>query len=107
MPDVGLTVTKCEVVLNDPIDADPSRPARGPVAFVRRHWVALLVVLVVLLLLFVLMRYIQHKQPVAQGGPGGGPGGGRGGQNGPVAVTVATATVGDIQLRIPALGTVT
>jgi membrane fusion protein, multidrug efflux system len=107
IPDVGLTVTKCEVVLNDPIDADPSRPARGPVAFIRRHWVALLIVLAVLLLLFVLMRYIQHKQPLAQGGPSGGPGGGRSGQNGPVAVTVATATVGDIQLRIPALGTVT
>jgi len=35
----------------------------------------------------------------------GGPG--RGGQNGPVAVSVATVTSGDIQLRVPALGTVT
>ncbi len=31
----------------------------------------------------------------------------RGGQNGPVAVAVATVSPGDIQIRIPALGTVT
>jgi len=37
----------------------------------------------------------------AAGGPG------RGGPSGPVAVSVATVTSGDIQLRIPALGTVT
>ena len=45
--------------------------------------------------------YLRHKQAPADGGPG------RGGQNGPVSVAVATATSGDIQLRIPALGTVT
>lgn len=96
-------MVKCKVVLNDPIDPDRSAPARGPKAFIRRHWVALLVVVVVLLLLIALARYIQHKQPAAAEGPGGG----RGGQNGPVAVSVATATAGDIQVRIPALGTVT
>ena len=36
-----------------------------------------------------------------------GPGGGRGGSNNPVAVTVATVTSGDVQVRIPALGTIT
>jgi multidrug efflux system membrane fusion protein len=72
-------------------------------AFIRRHWLALLVVLVILVLLIALVKFIQHKQPL----PASGPGGGRGGQNGPVAVAVATAVVGDIQLRIPALGTVT
>jgi multidrug efflux system membrane fusion protein len=70
-------------------------------AFIRRHWVALLVVVVALLLLIALFRFIQHKQPVAAAT------GGRFGQNGPVSVAVATATSGDIQLRIPALGTVT
>jgi multidrug efflux system membrane fusion protein len=74
------------------------------VAFIRRHWLALLVVLVILVLLIALVKFIQHKQPLPAGAPGGG---GRGGQNGPVAVAVATATVGDIQPRIPALGTVT
>jgi multidrug efflux system membrane fusion protein len=39
---------------------------------------------------------------------GGAPGaGGRWAANGPVAVTVATAATGDIQVRIPALGTIT
>jgi multidrug efflux system membrane fusion protein len=62
----------------------------------------LLVVIVALLSLVALARFIQHRQPVsALGGPG------RGGQNGPIAVSVATVTSGDIQLRIPALGTVT
>jgi multidrug efflux system membrane fusion protein len=71
-------------------------------AFIRRHWVALLVGFVALLLLIALVRFIQARQPVpAAGGPG------RGGQNGPVSVSVATVTSGDIQLRIPALGTVT
>jgi membrane fusion protein, multidrug efflux system len=72
------------------------------VAFVRRYWIALLIVIVVLLSLVALARFIQHRQPASvPGAPG------RGGQNGPVAVSVATVTSGDIQLRIPALGTVT
>src|ERR1700683_407762 len=102
-PDVGPTVVKCEGVLNDSTDLEAPASARGPLAFIRRHWVALLITGVVLLLLIVLVRFIQHKQVASAGGPGGA----RGGQNGPVAVTVATAASGDIQLRIPALGTVT
>ncbi len=70
--------------------------------FIRRHWLAILVAIIIVVLMIALFRYIQHKQPVP-----GGPGGARGGQNGPVAVSVATAAAGDIQLRIPALGTVT
>jgi membrane fusion protein, multidrug efflux system len=88
--------------MNDPADRETFVPERGPMAFIRRHWVALLVALIVLLLLIALARFIQHKQPAAAAA-----GQGRGGQNGPVAVSVATATLGDIQLRIPALGTVT
>jgi multidrug efflux system membrane fusion protein len=45
--------------------------------------------------------YLRHKQAPVGGAPG------RGGQNGPVSVAVATVASGDIQLRIPALGTVT
>jgi multidrug efflux system membrane fusion protein len=71
-------------------------------AFIRRHWVALLVAVIILLLLIALARFIQHKQPTPAAG-----GAGRGGQNAPVAVSVAAAASGDIQLRIPALGTVT
>jgi multidrug efflux system membrane fusion protein len=89
-------------VIHDPDDVSTSAPERGPTAFIRRHWVALLVVIVASLLLVALARYIQHRQPLsAPGGPG------RGGQNGPIAVSVATVASGDIQLRIPALGTVT
>ena len=62
----------------------------------------MLIVIVVLLSLVALARFIQHRQPTAVPGVPG-----RGGQNGPVAVSVATVTSGDIQLRIPALGTVT
>lgn len=47
-----------------------------------------------------LLVHLRHKQESAAGLA-------RNGQNGPVAVSVATAASGDIQLRIPALGTVT
>ncbi len=67
----------------------------------RRHWKALLVVAVALTMLVGLLLYVRHKQAASVAGPG------RGGQNGPVAVSLATAASGDIQLRIPALGTVT
>jgi multidrug efflux system membrane fusion protein len=70
-------------------------------AFMRRHWIALLVVAVGLAFLVGLLMYVRHKQSASVAGPG------RGGQNGPVAVSLATAAAGDIQLRIPALGTVT
>ena len=92
---------KREVVSNDPIDSVQSTPARGARAFVRRHWLALLVVVVAIVLAVALARYIKHKNPVSA------PGGRRGGQDGAVAVSVATAAAGDIQVRIPALGTVT
>jgi multidrug efflux system membrane fusion protein len=95
-------MVKRDDVLNDPAYPDPPVRARGPIAFIRRHWLALLVIVIVLLLLIAFVRFVQRKQPVAlPGGPG------RGGQGGPVAVSTATATAGDIQLRIPALGTVT
>ncbi|MEP6548185.1 MAG: MdtA/MuxA family multidrug efflux RND transporter periplasmic adaptor subunit [Gammaproteobacteria bacterium] len=51
--------------------------------------------------MIVLFTYLRHKQPDPAAVHG------RGGQDGPVAVSVATAASGDIQVRIPALGTVT
>ena len=56
--------------------------------------------LLVLSLMIGLLAYLRHKQASAAE-PG------RNGQNGPVAVSVATAVSGDIQLKVPALGTVT
>jgi len=78
-------------------------PARGPRAFIKRHRVALIVLAVAVVLLVIIVRIVQHRPKAAAAGPGLG----RGGQNGPVAVSVATVTRGDIQVRIPALGTVT
>jgi multidrug efflux system membrane fusion protein len=76
-------------------------------AFIRRHWLAVLVLLLLIIAAAALVRFIHHKNLAASEAAGGGPGRGKGGQNGPVAVSVATAALGDIQLKIPALGTVT
>jgi membrane fusion protein, multidrug efflux system len=89
-----------ELVINEQ-DFQTSPPARGPKAFIVRHWKALLVILVLILLMTAFALYLRHKQPVPP------PARGRFGQNGPVAVAVATVVSGDIDVRIPALGTVT
>jgi multidrug efflux system membrane fusion protein len=81
----------------------PDQPVGHVKGWYRRAFLALLLVNVFGLVVFLAMRH----SPAA---PGGGPGGdqaGRGGQNPPVAVAVATVTPGDIQVRIPAIGTVT
>jgi multidrug efflux system membrane fusion protein len=61
----------------------------------------LTIALIILALLVIFVLYLRTKQPVAA------PPRGRNGQNGPVAVSVATAVSGDIQVNVPALGTVT
>ena len=85
------------------IEQDPQflRPPRVSRPFIARHWKALGIALVIIVLLAAFMLYLRSKQPIAP------PPRGRNGQNGPVAVTVATAVSGDIQVKIPALGTVT
>jgi multidrug efflux system membrane fusion protein len=91
---IGELVTNEQEVSQFPFARD-SRP------FVVRHWKALVIVLVMVLLMIAFVLYLRQKQPVAA------PPRGRNGQNGPVAVSVATAVSGDIQVKIPALGTVT
>jgi len=59
--------------------------------------------LIVAALLVLFIVYEHGKQPAAAP-PGRGA---RGGQNGPVAVAVASAVTGNIDVKIPALGTVT
>ena len=96
--------------------------ARGLWAFARRRKVALILLASVLALVFLVVKGIRNPpQPPGQqnrfnrqGGGGGRFGGGNFGNNGggsnqnqPVAVSVATVSMGDIQIRIPALGTVT
>jgi multidrug efflux system membrane fusion protein len=73
-------------------------------SFLARHWVALLSIVVVVALLVGFILYVKAKQPAAAPNARGGR---AGGQNGPVAVAVATAVTGNIDLKIPALGTVT
>src|SRR5271169_4836888 len=90
-----------ELVINEQEALQTPPPAHGLKDFIVRHWKGLLVVLVIVLLMIGFTMYLRHKQPVAP------PAGGRFGQNGPIAVAVATAAAGDIEVKIPALGTVT
>jgi membrane fusion protein, multidrug efflux system len=84
-------------------DQDPQffQPTQEQKPFIVRHWKALLIVLGIVLLMTAFVLYLRQKQPVQA------PPRGRNGQNAPVAVSVATAALGDIQVKIPALGTVT
>ncbi len=82
----------------------------------RRKLALIIGVLVVLTLAFLVVRGLHHRPQRQAFGPPGGPGGPPRGprfarfadaDNGPVSVAVARAAVGDITIRIPALGTVT
>jgi multidrug efflux system membrane fusion protein len=86
----------------DGVALPPDQPVGHVKSWYRRAFLALLLVNIFGLVVFMAMR---HSAP-AGGGPGGDPAG-RGGQNPPIAVAVATVTPGDIQVRIPAIGTVT
>jgi membrane fusion protein, multidrug efflux system len=90
-----------ELVTTEQEDPQFLSPQRDSRPFIARHWRALLIVLVIVALLIGFVLYLRSKQPIAA------PPRGRNGQNGPVAVSVATALSGDIQVKIPALGTVT
>ena len=76
---------------------------RNSKPFIVRHWKALLIIVVLIVAMIVLVRYIQQKQPAGPASAGRG----HYGQNGPVAVGTATAAIGSIDVKIPALGTVT
>ena len=88
---------------------DPFATARNSKPFFIRHWKVLLIVALLIVGMIVLIRYIQQKQPVGAAPPGGSAAAGKGrpGQSAPVAVATATAAAGDIDIKIPALGTVT
>ncbi len=68
----------------------------------KKYRTALIVLAAVLVIALIVVRIVQHRPQAVDGA-----GMGRGGQNGPVAVAVAQVVRGDIQIRIPALGTVT
>lgn len=92
--------------------------ADPPQSFFRRYRVVLIVVIAFVALVLLVLRHHKQQQALAalEGGParaggsalgGGGRGRGGGGPNSAVAVTVAPVSSGDIEVRIPALGTVT
>jgi membrane fusion protein, multidrug efflux system len=109
-------------VVNE-VENETNASADPPQSFFRRYRVVLIVVLAFVVLVLLVLRHHKQQQALAaleSGGPpraggpgtgGGGAGGGRGkgggGPNSVVAVTVAPVTSGDIEVRIPALGTVT
>jgi multidrug efflux system membrane fusion protein len=96
-------------------------------SFFRRYrWVLLVGAIFIVAVLLVLRHHKQQEELAKEqggasgtaggrrggggagmGGLGGGGGGGRGGFGGPVAVNVAQVTSSDIEVRIPALGTIT
>ncbi len=92
-----------EYVNNDTDELSTFAAAGTSRAAPKKYWILLLVLAAAALVLFLTIRHFQHKSQTAADGSGHGPGG----QNAPVPVSVATAAYGDIQLRIPALGTVT
>jgi multidrug efflux system membrane fusion protein len=72
----------------------------------KRHWLAWTLVLVVCV---VLLLPLLHKRPAAEAAAAGGGRGGRGGGDGPngTTVTVAQVHVGQMQIFLDAMGTVT
>ncbi len=75
----------------------------------RRKWALIIGAVVVLAIAFLVVRGLHHRPQRSGFGPPGGPRFARFAQadNGPVSVAVARAALGDITIRIPALGTVT
>jgi membrane fusion protein, multidrug efflux system len=85
----------------------------APQSFLRRHRVAIVLLLAIIGFIFLLVRFVHYRQQQHQevanmsrqnrfrARPGST------GQMAPVAVSVATVAPGDITVRIPALGTIT
>lgn len=80
-------------------DANASTLSTKSWAFIRRHKYTLVVVLAALIVIPLVVHNVRNASQPRQGRFGRG--------NGGVSVSVATVGMGDIQVRIPALGTVT
>jgi multidrug efflux system membrane fusion protein len=87
-----------------------SASSAGVWAFIRRRKFALIILAILLLMVFLVVRNI-HRGPQTAGrtqfrfNPNAA--GGANGRTQAIAVSVARVTTGDIQIRIPALGTIT
>jgi multidrug efflux system membrane fusion protein len=114
-------------VVNE-VENETNGSAEEPQSFFRRYRAVLIVVVVFAAVVLLVLRHHKHQLELAQmegaagmagargpgggrgfggGRGGGGPGARGGGPNNPVAVNVAPVASGDIEVRIPALGTVT
>ncbi len=84
-------------------------PAEAPRRTWRKHRIVLVALAIAFIAVIALVRQLQTRQkaPAASGAHAGGAFAGKGPHDAPVAVAVAAVTSGDIQLKIPALGTVT
>jgi membrane fusion protein, multidrug efflux system len=96
---------------NDPSSSADS--SQAPQSFLRRHRVAIFIVLGILVFILGLVRFVHFRQKqhqeqaqIARAGRFR-PRPGEQGQANAVAVSVATVASGDITVRIPALGTIT
>lgn len=81
-----------------PPDGGGPKPAKK-----RRQWLWILLLLVFAVIFVLVLRH----QGASKQGPAGQAGGGRRGFGGPVTLTTATATKGDIGVYLDAIGTVT
>ena len=81
------------------MDYDEEKPKRW---YLRKRTLVIAALLISFVVVVLIVRNLQGKNVRAPSG-----GGARGGPNGPIAVSVATAVLGDIRVRIPALGTIT
>jgi multidrug efflux system membrane fusion protein len=88
-------------------------PPDAPQSFLRRHRIAIFLLLGILVFIALLVRFVHYRQQqhqeqanIARQGRFR-PRPGSAGQNQPVAVSVATVSSGDMLVRIPALGTIT
>jgi membrane fusion protein, multidrug efflux system len=72
-----------------------------------KSWILWVIVLLVVVGVVIFILHNRASKKAQSGSSGSGAGGGRRGMTGPVPVTVATATKGDIGVYIDAIGTVT
>jgi len=96
--------------VNDDMERYSAAPVEAPRRTWRKHRIVLVALAIAFIVVIAVVRQLQTRQkaPAASGPPPGGAfGGGKGARDAPVAVAVAAVTSGDIQLKIPALGTVT
>ncbi|MGA3157091.1 MAG: efflux RND transporter periplasmic adaptor subunit [Steroidobacteraceae bacterium] len=97
-----MSINNMNEVPNEYPLSDPQPTWRDPRGFVRTRPVLSLILAAIFILLCVgIFMIIRHGKNIQV------PGQRRPGQNGPMAVAVATATSGEIAVKLPALGTVT